>query len=491
MPRPIQAIVLLIGISVLAPCAAMGQSHGSGGYWDRGRWIGYMPPHLKQTVSDEQAVVARADGSRLAEWPVEQSSVPSQRGRHTQASYDQESLEEIDPVPLMDESVMTAPNVGGGCQESCGPGAGYDCGPDCSPDCGGCTLFRQTTFWTRVESLGWWTSGMNLPPLVTTSVAGTSQEEAGVLGEEGTSILFGDQAVNEDSRSGIRAVLGMWLEPCQVHGIEFSYIGLGTESTVFRGSDTGQGAHAILGRPFGNLELLGQDANLIAYPSVYSGWVSVDASTKFQGTELLLRKAIKRCPSSQVDLLVGYRWLQLKDDLLINQHAVEAQTTTNIDLYDWFNTKNNFHGAEFGLHWTRPLNCLWTLEAVGKFALGNTRSVVLIDGQTTTVTTGGTTVTDGGLLAQESNMGSHTRDHFATVSEIGLNLKRRFTPRLEMTFGYTFLYLSDALRAGDQIDMNVNLAQDGEPTQIASPAVPMKSDGFWAQGLHLGLEYAF
>ncbi|NLE37511.1 MAG: BBP7 family outer membrane beta-barrel protein [Pirellulaceae bacterium] len=448
MPRPIQAIVLLIGISALVPCAAMGQSQGSGGYWDRGRWIGYMPPHLQQAGADQQAAtVARAEGPRVADRRVERSSAAVQRGRYTQASYDLESLEQIDPVPLMDDSVMAAPNVGGGYQESYGPGAargcgpdcGYDCGPDCAPDCGGCTLFRQPTFWTRVEMLGWWTSGMNLPPLVTTSVAGTSQEEAGVLGEEGTSILFGNQAVNEDSRSGIRAVLGMWLEPCQMHGIEFSYIGLGTESTVFRGSDTGQGAYSILGRPFGNLELLRQDANLMAYPGVYSGWVSVDASTEFQGTEVLLRKAVKRCCYSQVDFLIGYRWLQLKDDLLIDQHSVEAQTTTNIDLYDRFNTKNNFHGAEFGLQWTRPLNCLWTFEAVGKFAIGNTRSVVLVDGQTTVVTTGGTTVTDGGLLAQESNMGSRTRDHFATVSEIGLTLKRRFSPRLEMTFGYTFL----------------------------------------------------
>jgi len=39
--------------------------------------------------------------------------------------------------------------------------------------------------------------------------------------------------------------------------------------------------------------------------------------------------------------------------------------------------------------------------------------------------------------------------------------------------------------------MDVNLAQDGSATQIASPFVPMKSDGFWAQGLHLGLEYGF
>ena len=68
------------------------------------------------------------------------------------------------------------------------------CGlPVCSP---------PGRFWLRGEYLMWWTSGMDLPPLVTTSPQGTPQNQAGVLGQSGTTILFGGQTVNGDGRSG-------------------------------------------------------------------------------------------------------------------------------------------------------------------------------------------------------------------------------------------------------------------------------------------------
>ena len=147
---------------------------------------------------------------------------------------------------------------------------------------------------------------------------------------------------------------------------------------------------------------------------------------------------------------------------------------------------NCFNGVEFGVDWQRPISALWTLELLGKVALGNTNSVVRIDGQNTIITQEGSSVTHNGLLTRASNIGTHKRNSFATVTEIGVGVRRRFTCNLEATFGYTFIYWSDVLRAGSQVDLDVDTEQI-----VARPTVPMTSTDFWAQGLHFGLKYVF
>ncbi|MBN1589627.1 MAG: BBP7 family outer membrane beta-barrel protein, partial [Pirellulales bacterium] len=250
--------------------------------------------------------------------------------------------------------------------------------------------------------------------------------------------------------------------------------------------------YATLARPYHDIENNVESRRLIDYGTRYSGSVSVSAETKFQGLELLYRRGVKR-GCSDVDFLIGWRWLQLKDELWIGDSVTDSELQHGTDMYDVFDAANNFHGVEFGIEWERPLSCYWTLELLGKMAIGNTHSLVTIDGQTTTVTGNGTTVVDGGLLALDSNMGSHTRDSLSAITEIGLSLKRRLHCGVELTFGYSFVYWSDVLRAGDQVDLDVNLSQasGGTLVGLGYPVVPMKSTDFWAQGLHFGLEYDF
>ena len=50
----------------------------------------------------------------------------------------------------------------------------------------------------------WWIQGTPLPPLATSSPAGTAQASAGVAGVNGTTVLFGQRDVNDDSRNGGR-----------------------------------------------------------------------------------------------------------------------------------------------------------------------------------------------------------------------------------------------------------------------------------------------
>ena len=116
------------------------------------------------------------------------------------------------------------------------------CGmPVCSP---------PGRIWLRADYLMWWTSGMNLPPLVTTSPAGTEIGQAGVLGQPGTTILFGGNTVDTDGRSGVRTTIGMWLDACHVWNLEFDYLTLGSRGSSFDQTSTGD---PILARPFFNL----------------------------------------------------------------------------------------------------------------------------------------------------------------------------------------------------------------------------------------------
>ena len=81
---------------------------------------------------------------------------------------------------------------------------------------------------------------------------------------------------------------------------------------------------------------------------------------------------------------------------------------------------------------------------------------------------------------------------FSAITELGVSLKRQFGCGLEATFGYTFVYWSDVMRAGDQIDLNVDPRQiPPDPVSATLPAALMNTTDFWAQGLHCGLEYAF
>jgi hypothetical protein len=83
------------------------------------------------------------------------------------------------------------------------------------------------------------------------------------------------------------------------------------------------------------------------------------------------------------------------------------------------------------------------------------------------------------------------RDEAGVVPELNVRLAYQVTPRLAACVGYTFLYWSDVVRAGDQIDQTVNatlIPPPAAPSGPARPAFGFRSTDFWAQGLDLGLE---
>ena len=348
--------------------------------------------------------------------------------------------------------------------------------------------------WVGAEYLLWWTQGIDVPPLVTTSPSGADPDEAGVIGEPGTVVLFGGERIGYGAQSGGKFTLGYWLTPCESVGLEAGYLFLGKASTGFRAASPDT---PILARPYFDFGSGTEDALLVAHPDFLSGSVAIDGTVDLQAAEVLLRKALfERC-CERLDFLIGYRFGWLEDAVSVRQFSrwTEAQgiipVGTTKDIVDLFATSNQFHGGQLGFAYHERVG-RWSLEVLAKLAMGNTRSQVRIDGRTfTSIPGAGSGEFLGGLLAQETNIGTYKDDWFSIMPEVGVTLGFNITCRLRATFGYTFVYWSKVSRAGDQIDRDLSQLPPEPSTGAGRPAFAMRTDDFWAQSMNFGLQYDF
>ena len=357
--------------------------------------------------------------------------------------------------------------------------------PDYSAACLPAPCAPAPRLWVRADYLMWWTKGMSVPPLVTTSPENTLRPQAGVLGEPGTTVLLGDERLLDDMRWGGRLQVGGWLDRCQCLGIEGEWFALGDEDARFVAES---GGDPILARPIFNVLLDRQDAQLVAFPGVVAGTVAVDSYSEFNSAGVRLLRNVRDCGGSRLDLLAGYRYLRLEENLGISENLISTNPFApgTFEIRDEFDTENQFHGGDIGLLW-KTRGCRWSLDVLGKVALGYTEQTVLIDG-----TTG---ENPGGVLALRSNMGLHERDEFAVVPEVGVTLGYQLTRNVKATLGYTFLYWSNVVRPGEQIDLAVNPnlfpPVNGPVAGDERPGFAFQETGYWAQGLNFGVECAW
>lgn len=379
-------------------------------------------------------------------------------------------------------------------------GPSQTCGEEwgCSSECeiGVCPDPFRSRFWFSGEYLMWWGKSSNLPPLATTSVAGTARNQAGILGLPGTSTLIGGRGVDLGIRSGARFTLGCWMSPYRDEAFEATYLFFGSGKMNYKQTSND---HSILARPFYNAQAFQQDAVILAYPNEQTGWLDAAVSNELASLALLYRKVVVRGYNGQLDFLAGYRYGRFAENL-----AVDSSTTftsrggvlpigTVFDTSDWFGAENEFHGGELGIS-AKTRHRRLSFEFLAKLALGGTRSCLRVDGSTTVAVPGVAPVayTDG-MLALPTNSGTSRQSGFSAIPELGINVGYDLTPRLKATFGYTFLYWSRVVRPADQIDMNLNPTQFPPGALVGYPAPEAKfivSD-YWAQGLNFGLDYRY
>ncbi len=398
----------------------------------------------------------------------------------------------------------------GGCGGSCG---GLDCsmcGELCSPaawrPC--VTLCLPQDGWASFEYLGWWQDGMNLPPLVTTSVdPNVPRAQAGVLTDPSTRILFGGGDVLDRGFDGGRLRFGVWMDRCHKLGVGAEYFQLGSETESFNGTSTG---NPVLARPFFNTQTGLEDSGIVAFPGVASGTVNAEARSELVGAAFNFRH-LRNCDEGcskwlfcgcpehfcgRTEAILGYRFLQLEESVRIRENMVSTDTANpgTLDLLDRFDTRNQFNGFDVGWIYRRT-RCFWTFDTMLRLAVGNTRQTVTINGQTTVNDPNDPPVQTlpGGLLAQTSNIGTYRQDEFAVVPEFSMNVGYQLTDHLRMTLGYNFIYWSNVVRPGDQISpyLNPNLfPPPADPfTGAQQPAFAFDTTDYWVQGINFGGEF--
>jgi hypothetical protein len=377
------------------------------------------------------------------------------------------------------------------------PGNGWDTGSNCdSPSCsftGDCDIDCESvcsSLYTplcerlrfRGEYLAWWIKSAEAPPLVST------------VDNSGTSILFGG-GVNQETSPGARFTIG-WFNPCQDAGLEATYLFLGNKTTTYNNASQGD---PILQRPFLNALTGLQDVGDIAQPRIQTGSISIQLDNEFQSLEVLLRRSVYQECNRHVDFLIGYRYGRFAENLAIDEYDTYTNrppfvADTRALISDRFSAKNEFNGAELGFAW-RTRRCRWSMELLGKLALGSTRSRVIVNGSTVITVPDVNPVTyPGGFLALPTNMGIYDQDSFSVMPELGINVGYDVTCHLKATIGYSFLYWSRIARPGDQIDTNLNPNQFPPPEALEgmpSPQFRFITSDFWMQGLNAGLEYRF
>jgi hypothetical protein len=361
-------------------------------------------------------------------------------------------------------------------------------------------------FYVGAEYLLWWTKGQQLPPLVTTG--STADTVPGALGQPSTVGLIGGKTFEDQVRSGARFTAGFWFNPAQTIGVEGSVFFLQPHSTDVVASSDGS---TLLARPFFSVgpvtppggtqqELSQEDALLVATPGASSGSVRVSTSNRFWGAEANGRVALCGDCFYRVDLLAGFRYLQLKDSLSIVAVSDTIPPSGPTTVTDAFRTNDRFYGVQIGAaldFWRGP----WFVDFRGKLALGPISRTVAIDGSTT-FSSGGITFTQpGGLFAQPGTIGNHTNVDFGVVPEVGVRAGYQINRYLRAYLGYSLIYLArNVAQPGDQIDRAVNvtlipaLRQGPFAAQSLAdlhPSFAFINTDYWAQGFQFGIELDF
>ena len=374
----------------------------------------------------------------------------------------------------------------GGCGDGCCGGWGDGCG-----GCGnGCCFGNR--WYGSAEYLMWFIRGQNLPPLLTSG--SVTDNPPGALGQPGTNVLFGGNSFANNPYSGARLRGGYWFNDSHTWGLDVGGFFLGTGVNTYSTSSLGV---PFLARPFVNALTGAQDIEAVATPNGLIGTFTATNAFALFGAEANLRRNLCCGCNWSIDGFAGWRTVGLNESLGLRENlGVISSSNPNLPagttfvVNDRFATTNLFNGAQIGGIAEYRIG-RWSADVRASVALGGTEQFVAISGSTFAAAPGfvGTT-SQGGLLAQSSNIGRYTRGMVSMVDEIGLNIGYQFTNHIRGFVGYNFLYWSSVVRPGNQIDpvVNPNLIPPSTAAGPARPTFNFNGSDFWVQGIQFGLD---
>jgi hypothetical protein len=362
-----------------------------------------------------------------------------------------------------------------------------------------------------VEYLLWWSKAANSgPPLLTTSPPFGPGGVPGAV--PGSAVLLSAGDLTDSFRDGVRFGLTYWLDDCASYGFDGRVFFTGDRRNSFAASS--QQFPLGLFRPFtpANPGLPPAFAEQVTFPGVTVGGFAANGTSNFWGAEANYRDNLC-CTCScdhtlRADLLAGFRYLHLDESLTFVENTIRTSTNTmfpdevagtHVVNRETFATSNDFYGGQVGAAVGYRRDRL-SVDLRTTVALGTTHERLDINGGQVRAIPGGPTLAfRGGLLALPSNIGEFQRDVFSVVPEIGLNVGYQVTDHIRAFVGYNFLYWSNVIRPGDQIDPVLDVTKIPRflnpppgaipPVFPPRPAARFNDTDFWAQGVNFGVEY--
>ena len=374
----------------------------------------------------------------------------------------------------------------------------------------------NSRFWFSNEYLLFWIKdGPLAAPLVSTS----NPTDHGALGAQSTSVLFGGSGLDYGTFSGIRSTVGGWLDSEQTFGVAGRGFLLEQRSVPFSARSDAGGIPLLAfpvfdPRPAGTplsfsnqppgATLPGEAGLFITQAGNFAGGLAVSSATRLWGAEGNGLINLVRNDHWQLDVVAGFRYLDLNENLGIETTALGLAGAGTFDgalflTRDIFQTLNQFYGGQIGLRCSYRYDRL-SAELLTQVALGSTHQVVNRNGNTSITNSQDSTLPSGtylgGLLVVPTNSGRLDRDAFTVVPEMELQLGYAVTNYLRLFVGYNFLYWSNVVRPGDQLDRVINPSQVPafgglSLTGPARPAPLFQQSDFWAQGVTFGMDLRF
>jgi hypothetical protein len=374
--------------------------------------------------------------------------------------------------------------------------------PACDPGCLAPICCRHwPRVWGSAEYLLWQMKDSPLPVPLLFGGPGTPNG-APVVGTAMQTLAIGSQDVSLSARSGGRFTLGYW-DDDDLWGTSVTYFFLGTASTGQVVGSTGKPGPNGLTIPFIDAQTGLESSTRVAFPGGFAGVAALDVTNDLQGLEWngFARIGEDGRPL-RFHLIGGFRYLNFVERLTYDTFSPSIVPPADVfSTQDAFDCRNYFYGAQIGGQAEYRRNRL-LLRAQSKLAMGAMYEVVTMAGRLLTNDFNGfgaPQLFPAGYLVGPTNAGTRSTTRFAVIPEVNLNIGYQVTRRAAVLIGYSFLYVSNVVRPGDQIDRTINPSQfpsiTGVPsTALVGPARPtplMSTTDFWAQGLNIAVQFNY
>lgn len=354
--------------------------------------------------------------------------------------------------------------------------------------------------WVKFDSLVWFTRSMPAAfPLITT---GTSLA-GGVVPNIGTATVFGAQNFHFNPMIGGAWDTGYWFKKNPLWGGEWGGFVLEKHSDAFHIVAGDQ----VVARPFIDADTGLPNSFLVSFPGFNRGSVTAQVSSEMWGLEWNLQRKLLVDATKKLVFLVGFRYLDLHEDLAVLSDStfLAASTFYNLTIFpgdrdivaDSFDTRNQYNVGQFGFLGEYRYR-RWTIDWSTKIGLGGVYQTLDIHGSSTLLPlAGGRNEVQGGLLALDSNIGRHHGARFAFIPEGKLELAYRFCGNIDLGLGYTFMYISNVIRPSEQIDPQLSTTRIPTSANFAFPGgafrprVLFNESDMWVQGLNFFVKAHF